>query len=289
MNEPVNGHAEGYNDWSLIFPRGIEDIDVLKGPTSALFGNFALSGVVNVRTLERMHGTELSADGGAYGRAGLTMLTGFDHGTAGGGVMGLRVQREDGFRPNARNGLLQGHARLVRDVGPGATIDGGVELYGANWDSPGYISDEEFAAGDYHIVSNVTDGGYKRRAQERLSYRVITSSLLWRTRRTQRRAAGNSSSPYRPPAGGSKEPEPDGGGGSALRLRAHQRAHVDAPAWRHHVRHRDALGSLRLPGLVHDRPAAGFIAGAAGRTPAGGALFLQSQRDWGLASVWTPG
>src|SRR5712672_3097975 len=58
INEPVNGHAEGYNDFSVLFPGGVRDIDVIRGPTSALFGNFALAGVVNVRTLERMHGTE---------------------------------------------------------------------------------------------------------------------------------------------------------------------------------------------------------------------------------------
>ena len=44
LNEPVNGHAEGYNDLSVLFPGGVQDIDVLHGPTSALFGNFALAG-----------------------------------------------------------------------------------------------------------------------------------------------------------------------------------------------------------------------------------------------------
>ena len=63
VNEPVNGHAEGYNDWSLVFPEAINDLDVIKGPTSALFGNFALAGVVNVRTLERMSGTRISVIG----------------------------------------------------------------------------------------------------------------------------------------------------------------------------------------------------------------------------------
>ena len=58
INEPVNGHAEGYNDFSLLFPGGIRDIDVLRGPTSALFGNFAVAGIVNVRTLERMRGSQ---------------------------------------------------------------------------------------------------------------------------------------------------------------------------------------------------------------------------------------
>src|SRR5580765_1833332 len=101
INEPVNGHAEGYNDWSVLFPGGIQDIDVLHGPTSALFGNFALAGVVNVRTLERMRGTEVEATGGSFGRADAMLMTGFDRG-ADGGVAGVHYQREDGFRPNAR-------------------------------------------------------------------------------------------------------------------------------------------------------------------------------------------
>jgi len=180
INEPMNGHAEGYNDWAVLFPGGIQDIDVIHGPTSALFGNFAVSGVVNVRTLERMRGTEFVATGGSFGRADLMALTGFDHGSDG-GVMGARFEREDGFRPNARFDVGQGHARIVRDLSTGVTLDAGAEVYGGNWKSPGFLSEAEFIAHQYDIVSNPTDGGYKRRAQERLSLRVLSGTTLWRT------------------------------------------------------------------------------------------------------------
>lgn len=181
INEPVNGHAEGYNDWAVMFPGGIQDIDVIHGPTSALFGNFALAGVVNVRTLERMRGTQVSATAGSFGNADAMVLTGFDHGADGGGVLGARYAREDGFRPNARYDVGQGHARIVRDLRPGITLDAGAELYGSNWNSPGFLSEDEFASHDYDIVSNPTDGGYKRRAQERVSLRVLTGNAIWRT------------------------------------------------------------------------------------------------------------
>ncbi|GJG89024.1 hypothetical protein tb265_42050 [Gemmatimonadetes bacterium T265] len=181
VNEPVNGHAEGYNDWNVLFPGGVQDIDVIRGPTSALFGNFALSGVVNVRTLERMSGTEATVTGGAFGRGEGMLLTGFDHGATGGGVLGLRFAREDGFRPNAGYNLGQGHARLVHDLAPGVRVDGGVELYSSGWRSPGYLSADEFAAGQYDVVSNPSDGGFKRRAQERVSLSVLAGSALWRT------------------------------------------------------------------------------------------------------------
>ncbi|HEY7237238.1 MAG TPA: TonB-dependent receptor [Gemmatimonadaceae bacterium] len=181
INEPVNGHAEGYNDFSLLFPGGVSDIDVIRGPTSALFGNFAIGGVVNVRTLERMKGTEFTADGGSFGRGDAMLLTGFDHGARGGGVLGAHFQHEDGFRPNAGFDLGQGHARIVHDFAPGWTIDAGTELYGTHWRSAGFLSEDEFAAHDYSIVSNGSDGGFKQRGQERVSLRFISNAMLWRT------------------------------------------------------------------------------------------------------------
>ena len=182
VNEPVNGHAEGYNDWSLIFPETVRDIDVIKGPTSALFGNFALSGVVNVRTIQSTDDTKIGVMGGSFGRAEASLLTGFDHGEDGSGVFALRAQHNDGFRPNSETDLTQGHARMVRDITPSATLDGAVELYGARWNSPGYLSEEEFANHQFDVVSNPTDGGFKRHAQERLSLRVIHGeNWLWRS------------------------------------------------------------------------------------------------------------
>ncbi|MEO7041194.1 MAG: TonB-dependent receptor [Gemmatimonadaceae bacterium] len=182
VNEPVNGHAEGYNDWSLIFPETVSDIDVIKGPTSALFGNFALSGVVNVRTIQSTSDTKIGLTGGSFGRAEGSVVTGFDHGEDGTGVFAFRAQHNDGFRPNSETDLTQGHARLVRDISPNATLDAGVELYGARWNSPGYLSEQEFANREFDIVSNPTDGGYKRHAQERVSLRVIHGeNWLWRS------------------------------------------------------------------------------------------------------------
>ncbi|HEX7019910.1 MAG TPA: TonB-dependent receptor [Gemmatimonadaceae bacterium] len=181
INEPVNGHAEGYNDWSVIFPGGIQDVDVIKGPTSALFGNFALAGVVNVRTMDRMRGTEVTGTVGSFGRVDAMAMSGFDHGAGGGGMFGFHVQHENGFRPNSAYDIGHGHARIVHDLNSTVRIDGAVELYGSHWDSPGYLSEDEFARRDYGIVSNPTDGGYRRRAQERGSVRVLAGSMLWRT------------------------------------------------------------------------------------------------------------
>jgi outer membrane receptor protein involved in Fe transport len=180
-NEPVNGHAEGYNDWNLLFPQAIEGVDVLKGPTSALYGNFAMSGVVNVRTLERLRGRRIWLEPASYGRGEGVMLLGFDHDTVS-GVVGVRGVREDGWRPHSAYTLGQAHGRLVERLSPSTTLDAGLELYATGWDSPGYISDSEYRARAFRVVTNPTDGGFKRRAQERLSLRVLAGpSLVWRT------------------------------------------------------------------------------------------------------------
>lgn len=181
INESVNGHAEGYNDWSLLFPQAIRDLNVTTGPTSPLYGNFALAGVVNVRTLERMTGSSGWLSGGSYGRLEGSALTGFDH-DASGGVFGVRGLREDGWRPHSRYQLGQGHARIIWNLSSAAALDAGVELYAAGWDSPGFITVDQFERGRFDTVANRTDGGFKHRAQERASLRVVTpSGLVWRS------------------------------------------------------------------------------------------------------------
>jgi iron complex outermembrane recepter protein len=181
INEPINGHAEGYNDFSQIFTGAVQSIDVIRGPVSPLFGNFAMGGVVNVHTMDRMRGRQVTLETGSYGDAGATVMAGFDHGARGGGVFGLHYQHEDGFRPNGGSNILQGHARVVHELANGWSVDGGTELYAAGWNSSGFLSSQEFAQHQYAVVSNPSDGGFNRRAQERVSLRWLHGSMLWRT------------------------------------------------------------------------------------------------------------
>ena len=180
-NEQVNGHAEGYNDWYLIVPSTVREIEVIKGPTSAVYGNFALAGAINVRTLERTNHTQAVLGGGSYGRLDLSLTTGVDkEGT--GAVFALRGTHEDGWRPNSEFGIGQVYGRVVHDLSSSTSIDAGVLVHGTNWHSPGFVTTEQYDAGDFNTVSNVTDGGFKRYGRERASIRVLYgSNLLWRS------------------------------------------------------------------------------------------------------------
>ena len=181
INEPVNGHAEGYNDWNLLMPEAVSRIDVLEGPTSALYGNFAMAGVVNVTTVEHLSGTQFTASTGSYGHTEGALLFGHDSGATS-AVLGIRGVRDDGWRPNSGYEIGQLHARLVEHLGGVSTLDAGVELYGTDWSSPGFLADSQFQLHQYHSATNQTDGGFKRRAQERVSYRLLAGpALLWRS------------------------------------------------------------------------------------------------------------
>ncbi|HUL68891.1 MAG TPA: TonB-dependent receptor [Gemmatimonadales bacterium] len=181
INEPVNGHAEGYNDWNVLMPGAIEQMEVIKGPSNAKYGNFALAGAVNVRTIDRMHGIQGSVEAGSYGRVDANFLGGFDQ-AHWGGALALRYQRDGGWRPNSEYEVGQGNLRYVRDLSPSVTLDAGVGVHLTDWASPGYITADQFAAGQYDTVANTTDGGFKRRGQERVSLRVLANpNLLWRT------------------------------------------------------------------------------------------------------------
>ncbi|MGE0078890.1 MAG: TonB-dependent receptor [Bacteroidales bacterium] len=47
---PLNKTSYGFINWSLISPDLVDQIEVVHGPSSALFGNNAMAGVVNIRT-----------------------------------------------------------------------------------------------------------------------------------------------------------------------------------------------------------------------------------------------
>ena len=206
VNEPVNGHAEGYNDWSLIFPQAIQDLDVIKGPTSALFGNFAFSGIVNVRTLDHLDGTRTWINGGS----GRTHRRHIAH--------RIRQRFERGAASSARatcmraDGVRTATTTSGRDTFASCAIsrttrliDGGVELYGAQWKSAGYLERGRISAHTTTTSSRIRpirDTSCARRSAPACACSAATSSGDRRS--TRRRAIGGLFLTI-PPAGGQFE------------------------------------------------------------------------------------
>jgi outer membrane receptor protein involved in Fe transport len=181
INEPVNGHAEGYNDLNLLFPDIVTGIDVVHGPTSALYGNFAFAGAVNVRTLDKYDGYRVQATGGSFGNGGGSAIVGFDEPHAG-GVLAIQGLREDGWRTHSQNQYGHVHSQVSLDLSMRTHLHAGVDAYLTSYDSPGFLDTAHYNARTYNFVSNFGDGGYKRHSNEHVSLQTfLRPDLQWRS------------------------------------------------------------------------------------------------------------
>lgn len=95
INTPFFG---GY-DWGQFSTSGIEQIEVVRGPYSALYGSDAMAGVVNILTVPTRSGMQASIEGG--GRGLLNAQVAASH--VGGGLTlsgAFESRRDDGFADN---------------------------------------------------------------------------------------------------------------------------------------------------------------------------------------------
>jgi outer membrane receptor protein involved in Fe transport len=157
INLPVHGHVEGYSDWSILSPPAVSSFRVITGPASPLYGDFALAGVVEVFTAADATGTSGSVFGSSYGDAG-GWLRGGRRSDNGGFLLSGDGRRQQGWRDNSDYWLGNGTLRGWRRVGSGR-LEGGLSLYGSNWDSPGFVSVSRYNADSLTTAMDPTDGG----------------------------------------------------------------------------------------------------------------------------------
>ncbi|MFN3921514.1 MAG: TonB-dependent receptor, partial [Caldimicrobium sp.] len=66
INTPHHSHSHGFADIGWLVPEMIERVEVIKGPFSALYGNFALGGVINIITKKSDKSPTIGAETGSY-------------------------------------------------------------------------------------------------------------------------------------------------------------------------------------------------------------------------------
>lgn len=76
---PLNKTSYGFINWSLISPDMVDQIEVVHGPSSALFGNNAMAGVINIRTKEPLNSPfygSITGEAGGFGLYGVRAMIG---------------------------------------------------------------------------------------------------------------------------------------------------------------------------------------------------------------------
>ncbi|MDT0618046.1 TonB-dependent receptor [Salinisphaera sp. P385] len=154
VNQP-NGRAHGLGDIGWLVPAMIERIEVIKGPFSAAYGNFAQAGVINIITRTDAEHDRVRLAGGRFARLEGTLTL------DGGGPFGvLHAGDSDGFRNNQFEEHFSAFGNHVTHLGEGHLR---IQAHASRRDfgAPGYLPLADLQAGriDREAAFNPTDGG----------------------------------------------------------------------------------------------------------------------------------
>lgn len=177
VNLPLHGHVEGYADWNILFPAAAAELRVIHGPASPLYGDFAYGGVVEVSTPATGSGVGGALSGSSYGDASAWARTGTQS-DRGGWLLGARFARNEGWREHDSNVLGNGLLRGRRTFGNGGRLEGGVLFYASDWDSPGFVSLDDFQTGRLKPAQDITDGGHGWRSLGHVRYTQLLTRHL---------------------------------------------------------------------------------------------------------------
>ena len=110
---------------------GLSSVEILRGPSSSLYGANALGGVIDLRQqspLSAKAGSTLVAEGGSYGRGslGLAFLSNNAVGTQAathGTAISLSASHDDGWRPNGDRDALSTYLKHEWRLSPNLVFD----------------------------------------------------------------------------------------------------------------------------------------------------------------------
>ncbi|MFT4102871.1 MAG: TonB-dependent receptor [Burkholderiaceae bacterium] len=161
LNEAMS-HADGYADLNVIIPLELEDMTVLRGPVSALYGAYNRAGVVALRT--RRGGRYLDADfaAGSRGTLDAQLAGGFEIDDRQHLNLAAQAYRSDGFRPQSGGERYTLSGRYALKATPDLEVAISGRAHRATADNPGYLSAAQFHADPYGIDPRMKNDGAKK-------------------------------------------------------------------------------------------------------------------------------
>ncbi|MEZ5609729.1 MAG: TonB-dependent receptor [Rhodocyclaceae bacterium] len=180
LNEAMS-HADGYADLNVVVPLELQSISVLKGPVSALYGNFNRAGTVTLETRKSGDYREADLSIGSFGTVDLQGALGMP--LSNGDQINLAAQhyRSDGYRDQSQNERTTLTGRWQTRVGDRLELAVSARAHDANADNPSYLPEAAFRRHPYDKDPRVQNDGAQKHfftLRGEASYRVSETLKL---------------------------------------------------------------------------------------------------------------
>lgn len=174
---PLN-EGDGYADTNIINPDELERVEIVKGPSSVLYGNYATAGSIAYYTKKHVDHNHLKLQYGAHNTYEANFVGGlssedWDQ------VYSIQTYHTDGYQDNSKWDRLNAAARVTRHLTDRLDVRLSLRGFNSDWDAPGYIDQETFDNDPTQAVSE-TNGGGKDRVEGRvdLDFQLTADSKL---------------------------------------------------------------------------------------------------------------
>ncbi len=182
---PLNegeAHADGYADLNVLIPLEIERLEVFKGPSSALYGNFGRGGVLAFYTRRGGEYNKLQFDVGSnatgdlQGAFGLKLSDKVHNNTA------FELYHTDGWQDHSDWTRMNAATRFTYDVSDRLDLSFAFRAHNSTWNAAGYIPKSQFDQGwdasRRQAEGAQDDGGKKQYYNERFDAGLNISKEL---------------------------------------------------------------------------------------------------------------
>ena len=160
LNEAIS-HSDGYADLNVVIPLELQRVDVVKGPSSVLVGNYNRAGSIFLQTRKGGEYRLGDISIGSFGTRDLQAAGGFK--LLGGGLnLAAQAYTTNDFRPQSGFDRYTLSGRYTLDfTGGDVSVSG--RVHKSTWDSASYLTQTQFQANDPYSKDPraQNDGGQK--------------------------------------------------------------------------------------------------------------------------------
>ena len=168
MDGILLNEGDGYADTNIINPDEVERAEIIKGPASALYGNYASAGTLSYYTKKRVDSQQVKLHYGAHNTYETNYVGGFSNEKTD-YVFSMQNYHTDGCQDNSDWDKLNGAARISHRLTDALRARISLRSFNSDWDAPGYLTQEKFDTDPTQTVSE-TNGGSKDRLEGRLDF-----------------------------------------------------------------------------------------------------------------------